>query len=261
MKLRVLKYFLTVVHEENITRAAEVLHIKQPVLSRQMSQLEEELGVQLFVRGKHFKLTDAGVGLCCRAEEVITLMKKIENEFGNQSEEGGIISIGNSGLADLTFLYSMMKRFREKYPKVQYELNTNSSRYIIEHLEQGLLDFAVLPEPIDITKFDYIRIKTKERFGLLVNMGHSLAEKEFIEKEDLLGMPLIMLSCESQQKKLERWMGEAFSCLNILAIYNMPTDIAFLLERGGAAVAIEGMITYLDTIIHDITDMRLELYG
>ena len=163
MEIRALQYFLAVVREENITRAAEVLHITQPALSRQMAQLEEEIGVQLFVRGKHLQLTDAGVMLRRRAEEVVTLMNKIESEFEEQADIEGVISIGSGGLLTMRFLGLAMDSFRKKYPKVQYQLYTNSAEYVKERLEQGLLDFGFLLEPIDVTKFDYIRMKEKER--------------------------------------------------------------------------------------------------
>lgn len=118
MELRVLQYFLTVVQEENISRAAEVLHVTQPTLSRQMAQLEEELGVQLFVRGRHLTLTDAGVMLRRRAEEVTALMEKMQQELEGHADVGGVISIGSGGLMALQALSPAMAAFREQHPKV-----------------------------------------------------------------------------------------------------------------------------------------------
>lgn len=164
MNPRSLQYFLAIVREENISRAAEVLHVTQPTLSRQMTQLEEELGTQLFIRGKHLTLTDAGVMLRHRAEEVVSLMDKIENEFQNQHEIGGIISIGCGGLNASHMLPAVMDGFWEKYPKVQYQLYTNRAEYVKEQLEQGLLDIGLLLEPVDITKFDYIRMNEREKW-------------------------------------------------------------------------------------------------
>ncbi|MDE7053262.1 MAG: LysR family transcriptional regulator [Oscillospiraceae bacterium] len=123
-----------------------------------MAQLEEELGVQLFIRGRHLALTDAGVMLRRRAEEVTVLMDKIESEFEEKAEVGGIVSIGSGGLLALQSLTPLMESFRQKYPKVQYQLYTNSAEYVKERLEQGLLDFGILLEPIDVAKFDYIRM-------------------------------------------------------------------------------------------------------
>lgn len=248
MELRVLQYFLAVVREENISRAAEVLHVTQPTLSRQMSQLEEELGVQLFIRGRHLALTDAGVMLRRRAEEVTALMDKIESEFEEQSEVGGVISIGSGGLLALQSLTPVMESFRQKYPKVQYQLYTNSAEYVKERLDQGLLDFGFLLEPIDVTKFDYIRMLEKERWGLLMQVDHPLAKKEHISREDLFSISLITSDRLSIQKELENWLGEDFSKLDIFATYNIITNVAMLVNSGVAsALTIEGAVNLFES--------------
>lgn len=243
MEFRVLQYFLAVVREENISRAADVLHVTQPTLSRQMAGLEEELGTQLFIRGRHLALTDAGVMLRHRAEEVVALMDKIENEFENHGELGGIISIGSGGLNASQMLPAIMAGFRKKYPKIQFQLYTNSAEYIKERLDQGLLDFGLLLEPIDVTKFDYIRMKKEEKWGLLLRAGHPLAKKETITKEDLIGEPLITTNRQSIQKELENWLGSSFSQLDIFATYNIITNVAMLVDSGVAsALTIEGAV-------------------
>lgn len=243
MEVRVLEYFLAVVQEENLSRAADVLHITQPTLSRQMAQLEEELGVQLFVRGRHLTLTDAGIMLRRRAEEVVSLMGKIENEFSQQEDIGGIVSIGSGGLNASRVLPEVMDGFRKKYPKVQFQLYTNSAEYIKERLEQGLLDFGILLEPVDVTKFDYIRMKEKERWGVLLRAGHPLAKKDRITKEDLIHEPLIMTNRTSIQKELENWFGQPLTSLDIFATYNIITNVAMLVDSGVAsAVTIEGAV-------------------
>lgn len=241
MELRVLQYFLAVVREENITRAADVLHITQPSLSRQMAQLEEELGVQLFVRGKHLQLTNAGVMLRRRAEEVAALMDKIEQEFEEQADVGGVISIGSGGLMALQTLSPVMESFRQKYPKVQYRIYTNNAEHVKERLEQGLLDFGILLEPVDVTKFDYIRMKEKETWGLLMKADHPLASKQYIEKKDLSEIPLITSDRLSIQRELENWLEDSLSRLNIFATYNIITNVAMLVNDGVAsALTIEG---------------------
>lgn len=243
MEFRMLQYFLAVVQEENISRAAEVLHITQPTLSRQMAQLEEELGSQLFIRGKHLALTNAGVMLRRRAEEVVSLVDKIENEFHNQQEIGGIISIGSGGLNASQMLPAVMDGFRKKYPKVQFQLYTNSAEYIKERLEQGLLDFGLLLEPVDVTKFDYLRMEKKEKWGLLLRTGHPLAKKEYITPPDLMDEPLITTNRQSVQKELENWLGAPFSELDIFATYNIITNVAMMVDSGVAsALTIEGAV-------------------
>ena len=130
MDIRVLRYFLTVVREENISKAAQALHVTQPTLSRQMAQLEDELGAPLFVRGKRLTLTDAGMLLRRRAEEVTELMDRIEDEFASREEVGGIISIGSGVLKSSHILVEKLLAFREMYPEVQYEIYTNTSDYV-----------------------------------------------------------------------------------------------------------------------------------
>lgn len=243
MELRVLQYFLAVVREENLSRAADVLHVTQPTLSRQMSQLEEELGAQLFIRGRHLALTDAGVMLRRRAEEVVSLMDKIESEFEEQSEVGGIISIGCGGLSATQALPPVMDSFRQKYPKVQFQFYTNSAEYVKERLEQGLIDFGLLLEPIDITKYDYIRMDEKENWGLLMPAEHPLAVKSYITKEDLATIPLITTNRLSIQKELESWLGHSFSHLNIFATYNIITNVVMMVSCGiASALTIEGAV-------------------
>lgn len=244
MELRTLQYFLAVVREENISKAADYLHLTQPTLSRQIAQLEEELGVQLFVRGRHLALTDAGIMLRHRAEEVVALMDKIESEFEEQSEVSGMISIGSGGLAALQILPAVMEQFHQKYPKVRYQFYTNSTDFIKERLDQGLLDFGLLLEPIDISKYDYIRMKEKERWGLLMRLDHPLASKEHITKEDLLGQTLITTERLSLQKELESWLGGDLSKLDIFATYNLITNVVMLVSGGMAsALTIEGAVS------------------
>lgn len=213
MELRVLQYFLTVVREENISKAAEVLHITQPTLSRQISQLEEELGTQLFVRGRHLTLTDSSVMLRRRAEEVVELIDKIESEFEKQNDISGIISVVSGGLNASKILPDIMKDFHRKYPRVQYELYTNSADHV------------------------------KERWGILMPVDCPLAEKDFVTQEDLYELSLMASNRLSLQKELANWFKNDLSHLNIFATYNIITNIAMLVLQGIAyALTIEGAV-------------------
>ena len=235
MEIRVLKYFLAVAREENISRAAEVLHITQPTLSRQIAQLEEELGTQLFVRGKHLMLTDAGIMLRRRAEEVTELVDRIEAEFSEPEDVGGKISVGEGAIRSSEILMKAMVQFREKYPKVQYEIYSNTSDFIKERLDKGLCDFGLLLEPIDIEKYDFIRIPVKERWGLFMEKNHPLAEKEVIEREDIKQVPLITASRLSMQKEIANWLGEDTEQMNIFATCKImvnPGEICFMTVEG-----------------------------
>lgn len=189
MELRVLQYFLTVAREGNITRAADILHITQPTLSRQLQQLEQELGTELFVRGRNFTLTDSGVILRRRAEEVIDLLYKIESEIAAADDVAGIVSIGSGALKSSHILPELISGFKKLYPKVSFEIYSNSSQYIKERLDRGLLDFGILLEPVDIEEYEYLRLPGRERWGLLMRRGHPLAEQESVTCADLLSVP------------------------------------------------------------------------
>ncbi|MCD8090403.1 MAG: LysR family transcriptional regulator [Clostridiales bacterium] len=248
MELRVLQYFWTVVREENISKAAEVLHVTQPTLSRQISQLEEELGVQLFIRGRHLVLTDAGIMLRRRAEEIIELTDKIQYEVKEQGDLTGTISIGSGGLNSLSVIFpEIMEGFRYKYPKVKYDIYTNNADHVKERLDKGLLDFGVLLEPVDLSKYDYIRLKTKERWGVLTRADSELAEKEHITKDDLRDIPIITSNRIEMMKELSSWFDNDFGSLNIFATYNIITNVAMLVSSGKAsAVTIEGAVNLFD---------------
>ncbi|MDO4301868.1 MAG: LysR family transcriptional regulator [Clostridia bacterium] len=260
MEIRVLQYFLTVVREENISRAAEVLHITQPTLSRQINQLEEELGVQLFSRGRHLVLTDAGLMLRRRAEEMVELMDKIESELEEQNDVGGIVSIGTGGLSVLQTFSDIMEGFRKKYPKVQFELYNNSAEYIKERLDRGLLDFGLLLEPVDLGKYDYIRLKEKERWGIFTRRDSELGEKEYVTKDDLTNLTLITSNRIEVQKEIANWFDNDFSKLNIMATYNIITNIALLVAKGKAhALTIEGAVSLFDPEILTFKPLYPEL--
>ena len=163
MEIRVLRYFLTVAREEGINRAAEVLHITQPTLSRQLSQLEEEVGVKLFHRGaKKITLTNEGILLRRRAEEILSLVDRTQRELTLQDElvEGRIV-IGGGELAAMQVLPEIIEKYREKYPLVTFDIFTGNADLVKEQMEKGLIDIGVLLEPIDIEKFELNKIAAR----------------------------------------------------------------------------------------------------
>lgn len=261
MELRALQYFLTVVREENISKAAEVLHITQPTLSRQIGQLEEELGVKLFSRGKHLILTDAGIMLRHRAEEIVELMDKIESELEEQSDISGTVSIGSGGLNSLKIFPEIMEGFRKKYPKVQYSLHTNNADYIKERLDRGLLDFGLLLEPVDLGKYDYIRLNEKERWVVLMSSESKLTENDYITKDDLKDVPLIVADRLEMQKEIFNWLGNDISKFNIFATCNIITNFAALiLQKKAYALTVEGAVNMFDPKLFTFKPLYPELY-
>lgn len=249
MEIRVLRYFLTVVREEGINRAAEVLHITQPTLSRQLSQLEEETGVKLFHRGaRKITLTKEGMLLRRRAEEILSLVDKTQKEFLEQEElVAGRISIGSGELAAVQVLPKLIASFRQKYPLVTYDIFTATADLVKEQMENGLVDIGLLMEPVDIEKFDFIRLKKRERWVVLMRPDDALAGKERISAEDLRNQPLILPRRENVRNELVNWFGDAFQEKQILFTSNLSTNGAFMVRGGlGYSIVIEGAIPFWD---------------
>lgn len=262
MELRTLQYFLTVAREGNITRAADILHITQPTLSRQLQQLEQELGTELFVRGRNFTLTDSGVILRRRAEEVIDLLYKIESEIAAADDVAGIISIGSGALKSSQFLPEVMSAFQKLHPKVRFEIYSNSSQYIKERLDRGLLDFGIMLEPVDIEEYEYLRLPGRERWGLFMRADNPLAQKSSISRSDLLGVPLIIPSRLYVQKEISNWLGADINKLNVLATVNMMTHAAMFINSGAACgLTIEGTVDLFEDskMVFKPLNPRLEL--
>lgn len=234
MELRVLNYFLMVAREENITRAAQLLHVTQPTLSRQLMQLEEELGVQLFHRGKHsVSLTEEGMLLRRRAQELVSLSEKAKLELQCREDvPAGEIAIGCGETKSMSLLSKCMVSFRERYPLVQFSIYSAIADDIKERIEKGLLDMGLLVEPVDISKYEYIRMPVKERWGVLVREDSPLAGKGSVTPEDLLGVPLIMSRREPVKNELASWFGAAFDQLEIAAGFNLIVNAAFMVEQG-----------------------------
>lgn len=247
MDIRTLRYFLAVVREQNISRAAEALFITQPTLSRQMAQLEDELGVPLFERGKRLALTDAGVALSHRAAEVVEMMDKIKAEFSQNQTVAGIIGIGMGGLAAAQQILDLSREFQKRYPQVQFQFYSDNADDIKEKLDAGLLDFGVLLEPVEVARYDYMRFHSQECWGLLMPANSPLAEKAVIIAQDLIGLPLMTTSRQAVQKELENWFGGLQDKLNIIATYNLITHVAALIAHGEAyALTLEGAVSSLD---------------
>lgn len=249
MEIRVLNYFLTVVREESITKAAEALHITQPTLSRQLAQLEEEVGVKLFTRGtRKIALTNEGVLLRRRAEEITRLVTKTERELAEQEETiEGCISIGCGELAAVQLLPDLFRSFSQKYPLVTYDLFTATADQVKEQMESGIIDIGLLLEPIDIDKYDFIRLGIREKWVALMRPDDPLAEKELITAKDLADKPIIMARRSHIQNELANWFGDYFKELNILFKSNLPTNGAIMVQHGlGYSLVVEGAIPFWD---------------
>lgn len=249
MEIRVLRYFLTVVQEGGINRAADVLHITQPTLSRQLSQLEEEVGVKLFHRGaRKITLTNEGILLRRRAEEILTLVDRTERELVEQEElvEGRIV-IGCGELAAVQVLSEIIESFHKKYPLVSYDIFTASADLVKEQMEKGLIDIGMLLEPVDMEKFDFIRMAGKERWVVLMRPDDLLADQETVSAKDLGNLPLILPRRTNVQNELSNWLGDSFQSTKVLFTSNLSTNGAIMVQKGLAySIVIEGSVPFLD---------------
>lgn len=231
-----------VAREENITKAAQLLHVTQSTLSRQLMQLEEELGVQLFHIGKHsVTLTEDGMLLRRRAQEIAALSEKTISELKNKGDMlSGEIFIGCGETRSMEILSENIRNFREIYPLVQFRIYSATADDIKEYIEKGLLDIGLLTEPVDISKYEFIRMLGKERWGVLVNPDSPLYVKESVSPADLLGIPLIMVQRNSVKNELANWFGDIYEQLDVAATYNLILNAASMVKEGvGTAVCFD----------------------
>ena len=242
MELRVLKYFLAVAREENITKAAALLHLTQPTLSRQLMQLEEELRVQLFRRSRyHIELTEDGMLLRRRAQELVDLAEKTTREFTmRETELMGEIAIGAGETRSMSFLSRAMVSFRERYPKVTFRIFSATADDVKERLDTGLLDMGLLTEPVDVGRYAFCRMKERDRWGVLVRLDSPLAGLDSVTPDDLGQVPLIISGRERVQRELANWFGDRWERLQIAASFNLILNAANMVRYGvGTALSFD----------------------
>ena len=247
MELRILRYFFMVAKEQSFTRAAEQLHITQPTLSRQLAALEEELGIELFIRkGKNIMLTDEGMLLKRRALEILNLEERTLEELKRTEEViEGTVTVGCGEFAAVETLAKICKKYKEKYPLVQIAIHTATADTIYEMMNKGLVDVALFMEPVDTEGLDSIRIMDSDHWVVGMRPDDLLAEKEFIEKQDLIGKPLILPERMGVQSELANWFGKDFSRLHISFTSNLGTNAGVMAANGlGYPVSIEGAAKY-----------------
>ncbi len=220
MELRLLRYFLAAAREENITRAAESLHISQPSLSKQLMELEAEIGRPLLIRGKRkITLTEDGVLLRKRADEILSLVEKTDRELHSDAAHvSGEVTIGGNPTASLLETASAV---RQTHPGIHFAFYSGDATDVLERLEHGSLDFAVFLAPADATKYEYLPLPEASRWGLLMPSGCPLAQKSSIQKGDLSAVPLIFHRRPGLQSLISHWAQTEVENLNIAATYNV----------------------------------------
>lgn len=233
MEIRVLRYFLEIAREGNMTRAAETLHISQPTLSKQMKNLEEELGKKLFRRGSSsVHLTDEGMLLRKRAEDILDMVDKTIDEFDALDDIiGGDVHIGCAESYEIRHLARVMGDFRLQYPQFRYDLYSGNTEQVTERLDKGLLDFAVLVQPPNLEKYNYLKMPGADKWGVVMRKDSPLAAKAEISCDDLIGLPLIC-SYQSIVADIPRWCGERVDELNFCGNINLCYNGSVCVREG-----------------------------
>ena len=254
MDIKSLTYFLTAAREGSITKAANSLNLTQPNLSRQINNLEKEIGKKLFIRSNYsIKLTSDGVLLKKRAEEIIDMIEKTRMEFQSSDDViAGDIYIGCAETYYIKLIADVIKGLRQSYPKIIYHIHSGAYSEITEKLDKGLLDFGILIGDIDLSKYDYIDIPYKEVYGLLMRKDSHLSKNKFIEKHDLFDIPImcpkIFFNNKIQTSKFSEWIGNDFDKLNIILSYNLIYNAALIVEEGiGYALTIDKLVNTTNT--------------
>lgn len=235
MDIHVLRYFLAVAREGNVTRAADFLHLTQPTLSRQMAQLEDEIGVQLFVKEpRHWTLTEPGMLLRRRAQEMVELMDKTKQELLDKEPSiNGKVSVCCGEHEVVETLAKMFKAFHKLYPETSFEIYTATSEYAKERIATGLADFGIFSEPYEnVEQYDYLCFGETEEWVLLLKADDPYASKEFITPQDLVGKKLIFPWRLKVKSILGNWFGPLFSEKNIIMNSNLNSNTAFMVAEG-----------------------------
>lgn len=246
MEIRVLKYFLAAAREGSITGAANALHLTQPTLTRQLQDLEKELKQKLFIRGKYkISLTPEGIILRKRAQEIVEMVEKTEAEFRSINKViAGDIYIGCGETDSMKYLAEVMKDLQDEYPDIKFHIHSGNAEDVTEKLDKGLLDFGVLIQPIDLSKYDNISLPEKDVWGVIMRKDSRLAKKDVIKVEDLADVPILasrqMSPKYSKDSGFLDWFGDTFDNLNIRATYNLVYNAAIMVKAGlGNAITLD----------------------
>ena len=233
MEIRVLRYFLEIAREGNMTRAAEYLHVSQPTLSKQMKELEAELGKKLFRRGSNsVSLTSEGMLLRKRAEDILEMVDKTTDEFQSLNDiTGGEIRIGCAESYQVKYLAQSIRTLKRKCPLVRYHLSSGNTEQVTERLDKGLFDFAVIVEPPNLSKYNYLEVPEANCWGIVMRTDSPLVTKEKIQVNDLIGLDLIT-SQQAMEVDIPRWCGEKVDMLNLSGTVNLFYNGSVFVKEG-----------------------------
>lgn len=246
MDLRLLRYFLTVAKLQNITRAAEALHITQPALSRQLKELEDSLGTSLLNRGKRkTTLTKQGLLLQVRAEEILDLVDKTEKEIETEASNFvGLIHMGCAETYAMKTITDTLKAIQEKHPKVALRIISSDETHVMNALDKGLLDFGLVVEPSKLKQYEYLQLPYVDSWGILMRFDDPLVKKDSISPEDLYHKPLIISNQAYENKEFIRWWADSENPMNIVSFISLLYNGSLLVRSGvGYLLALDKIIT------------------
>ncbi len=248
MELRVLQYFLAVAREQSISGAAQALHLSQPTLSTQIKALEKELGKQLLIRGtpgsRKVTLTEEGMILRKRAEEILALVKRTEHDVALAEQTiAGDVYIGAGETDGIRLLTRVAQTVQDQYPDIHFHISSGDGTDVLEDLDKGLIDFGLLLQPVDITKYEMLELPVRESWGVLMRRDSPLAQKASISPEDLLNLPLIISRQAFSSSLLSSWLKRDLSKLNVAATYSLLYNGSLMVEEGmGYALCLNHII-------------------
>lgn len=246
METRILKYFLAVAREGSITGAANFLHVTQPTLSRQIMELEGQFGKKLLKRGnRSASLTEAGILLKKRAEEIIDMVEKTRAELSDSvGKASGEVRIGGGETCAMREIAAAAQDVREMYPGIKYNLYSGNADDVTEKLDKGLLDFGLLIQPADLSKYSRLNLPNKDTWGILMRKDNPLASKRTVRRKDLYGVPLLLsrqvAGRSSLKNSLLEWLGGDADNLNVAGTYNLIYNAGAMVAEGlGCAIALD----------------------
>lgn len=249
METRVLKYFLTVAQEKTISKAAEVLHLSQPTLSKQLKELEESLGVQLFIRGnREITLTEEGYYLVNRGQEIISLMETTTHNLMKPAAISGQLAIGGGETEGMSLIGDLLQELLAAHPDIKINLFSGNADGLLEKIDLGLLDFGLVVDPVEKQKYEYLKLPYQDQWGVLLKKDHPLTEQSSLIPQDLTDLPLFISNQSYVDNQLASWLGSNLANFNILGTYNLLYNAALMVKGGlGAVLCIDGIINTAET--------------
>ncbi|EPH92175.1 transcriptional regulator, LysR family [Enterococcus faecalis 06-MB-DW-09] len=247
MELKNLTTFLAVADKETISAAAKHLHLSQPSLSRQLMELEKELGVTLFTRGnRKITLTEDGLLFRKRAEEIVELLEKTRSEFLSPRDTiAGNVSIGAGETYVIQLLGAIIKEIQAEYPNIKFHFYSGNADEVKERLDKGLLDFGVVISPADVKKYHSLRLPAKDTWGVLMRKDSPLAVNEVITPKDLWDVPLITSRQSLVSSELSKWLKKDLKKLTVVATYNLVYNASKLVEEGvGYGLTLDKLVNF-----------------